>query len=138
VAGRLAGGKQHRDATGQHARDHDAEPGRNGRARAVSSDSYQRIWYAEVPSRNPNFTGRATELETLPANLIFRGRPVPPAQVISGMGGVGKTEIATEYIHRHPSVPLRPLVSRAAENDPKGRRYLLHMGGMQGPRPMLC
>ncbi len=72
-----------------------------GWARPVPSESYQRIWSAEVPSRNLNFTGRVTELETLRANLIFRGRPTPPAQVISGMGGVGKTEIATEYIHVH-------------------------------------
>lgn len=61
----------------------------------------QRIWSAEIPSRNPNFTGRMTELDTLRTNLTNDGRPHPPAQVISGMGGVGKTEIATEYIHRH-------------------------------------
>ena len=73
---------------------------RAGPGRATAG-SYQRIWSAEIPSRNPNFTGRVTELETLLANLTFRGRPIPPAQVISGMGGVGKTEIATEYIHRH-------------------------------------
>lgn len=76
-------------------------PGVAGRARSAPPDSYQRIWSAEVPSRNPNFTGRVMELETLRANLIFKGRPVPPAQVISGMGGIGKTEIATEYIHLH-------------------------------------
>jgi Tetratricopeptide repeat/NB-ARC domain len=72
-----------------------------GRARPAPAGTYQRIWSPEIPSRNPNFTGRMTELETLLANLAFRGRPIPPAQVISGMGGVGKTEIATEYIHRH-------------------------------------
>jgi hypothetical protein len=72
-----------------------------GRARSAQGGSYQRIWSAEIPSRNPNFTGRVTELETLLANLTFRGRPAPPAQVISGMGGIGKTEIAGEYIHRH-------------------------------------
>jgi hypothetical protein len=60
----------------------------------------QRIWSAEIPSRNPNFTGRLAELEALRANLTD-GRPHPPAQVISGMGGVGKTEIATEYIHQY-------------------------------------
>jgi len=59
----------------------------------------QRIWSAEIPSRNPDFTGRVAELEALRANLVNRTRPHPPAQVISGMGGVGKTEIATEYIH---------------------------------------
>ena len=59
----------------------------------------QPIWSAEIPSRNPNFTGRVAELAALRANLISRAPP--SAQVISGMGGVGKTEIATEYVHRH-------------------------------------
>jgi Tetratricopeptide repeat/NB-ARC domain len=71
------------------------------RARLVPAGSYQQIWSAEIPSRNLNFTGRLAELETLRANLIFRGRPSHPVQVISGMGGVGKTEIAAEYIHLH-------------------------------------
>jgi Tetratricopeptide repeat/NB-ARC domain len=72
-----------------------------GWARPAATSSYQRIWSGEIPSRNLNFTGRVAELETLRANLIFKGRPAPPAQVISGMGGIGKTEIATEYIHLH-------------------------------------
>jgi tetratricopeptide (TPR) repeat protein len=59
----------------------------------------QPIWSAEIPSRNPNFTGRVAALSTLRANLTDPAHP--QAQVISGMGGVGKTEIATEYIHRY-------------------------------------
>ena len=61
----------------------------------------QPIWSTEIPSRNLNFTGRVAELEALRTNLVLRDRAHPPAQVISGMGGIGKTEIATEYIHRH-------------------------------------
>jgi hypothetical protein len=60
---------------------------------------FQRIWSAEIPPRNPVFTGRAAELEALRANLILRRRPHPAAQIVSGIGGVGKTEIATEYVH---------------------------------------
>ena len=67
----------------------------------VAPGSSQRIWSDEIPQRNPNFTGRVAELESLRANLTQGGRPHPPAQLISGLGGVGKTEIATEYIHRH-------------------------------------
>ena len=78
-----------------------ANPAGARRPRHAPPGSYPEIWSAEVPARDLNFTGRVTELETLRANLIFRGRPVPPAQVISGMGGVGKTEIAAEYIHAH-------------------------------------
>ena len=59
----------------------------------------QRIWSSEIPSRNPNFTGRAAELDRLSANLF--SRQPPHVQVISGMGGIGKTELATEYIHRN-------------------------------------
>ena len=46
--------------------------------RPAVTGTYQRIWSTEIPSRNPNFTGRVTELETLLANLTFPGRPHPP------------------------------------------------------------
>ena len=61
----------------------------------------QRIWSAEIPAPNPLFTGREAELGALRANLLRRDRPNPAAQVVSGSGGVGKTEIAAEYLHRH-------------------------------------
>ncbi len=57
-----------------------------------------RIWSNEIPSPNPSFTGRAAELERLRDNLF--GRQSPHFQVISGMGGIGKTELATQYVHR--------------------------------------
>jgi hypothetical protein len=59
----------------------------------------QRIWSNEIPPRNLNFTGRVAELEMMRQNL--QSLQPPHAQVISGMGGIGKTEIATEYIHRN-------------------------------------
>jgi Tetratricopeptide repeat len=62
---------------------------------------HQRIWSAEIPAPNPLFTGREAELAALLANLIRRDQPHPPTQVIAGPGGVGKTEIAGEYLHRH-------------------------------------
>jgi len=66
-----------------------------------TSGTAQRIRSNEIPARNPNFTGRATELEALRANLKAPGVAGPPVQILSGMGGIGKTEIATEYIHRN-------------------------------------
>lgn len=68
-------------------------------AEAAAPGPSQRIWSNEIPQRNLHFTGRVAELEAIRANLIRGDRPHPPAQLISGMGGVGKTEIATEYIH---------------------------------------
>ncbi len=61
----------------------------------------KRIWSPEIPPRNPNFTGRAAELETLRTNLTDRRRPQAAAQVVSGVAGIGKTEIVTEYVHRY-------------------------------------
>ncbi len=60
-----------------------------------------RIWSNEIPQRNLHFTGRVAELEALRENLTRDDRAHPAAQLISGMGGVGKTELATEYIHLH-------------------------------------
>ena len=72
--------------------------GTQGWTEVVARPSH-RIWSNEIPSPKPNFTGRAAELERLRDNLF--SRQPPHAQVISGMGGIGKTELATQYIHRN-------------------------------------
>lgn len=47
--------------------------------------------------RNPLFTGRKTDLQWI-AKTLAGGRP---AALLHGMGGVGKTQTAAEYAHRH-------------------------------------
>ena len=59
------------------------------------------IW--NVPhQRNPNFTGRESLLESLQAALAS-GQPAAVTQAISGLGGVGKTQLALEYAYRYAS-----------------------------------
>ncbi|MEX5637785.1 FxSxx-COOH system tetratricopeptide repeat protein [Parafrankia sp. FMc2] len=64
------------------------------------------VW--NVPARNPFFTGREGFLATLEHRLRRaadeRGQSGPVAVVpMQGMGGVGKTQLAVEYAHRHTS-----------------------------------
>ena len=59
----------------------------------------QRIWSNEIPPRNLDFTGRDTELEAIYENLNTPQTPHP--QVIAGMGGIGKTELVTEFVRRN-------------------------------------
>ena len=59
----------------------------------------QRIWSNEIPPRNVYFTGRVSELDLMRDNLS--SQQVPHVQVVVGMGGIGKTELAAEYIHRN-------------------------------------
>ena len=75
-----------------------APPGIKDWAEAAPRQSH-RIWSNEIPRRNLDFTGRASELEMIRGNLNSQ-RP-PHVQVIVGMGGIGKTELVTEYIHRN-------------------------------------
>ena len=68
-----------------------------------------KLW--NVPERNPNFTGREELLkkitEKFKAQLKTNIETVEPSlqslviQALSGLGGVGKTQIALEYAHRH-------------------------------------
>jgi len=64
---------------------------------ATAPPQSQRIWSSEIPPRNFHFTGRASELELMRDS--FDSQQTPCVQVIVGMGGIGKTELATEYIH---------------------------------------
>jgi tetratricopeptide (TPR) repeat protein len=70
---------------------------------AVRSERKLAVWGREIPIRNRYFTGRERELAELHDRLTKESAAVigQPAQPIYGMGGVGKTEIAAEYAHKH-------------------------------------
>ena len=54
----------------------------------------------QVPSRNPYFCGRDSELEAITAHLKGTERGCAQS-AICGLGGVGKTSLAVEYLWRH-------------------------------------
>ncbi|MER6914693.1 FxSxx-COOH system tetratricopeptide repeat protein [Streptomyces sp. NPDC000594] len=59
------------------------------------------IWNA--PPRNPGFTGRSTALEQMRDRLgggMSVAAVLPQPQTLYGLGGVGKTQVAIEYVHR--------------------------------------
>lgn len=55
----------------------------------------------DIPIRNRNFTGRVELLDRLSSALEQDSTTsvLPPA--LNGMGGVGKTQLVNEYVHRH-------------------------------------
>lgn len=57
------------------------------------------VW-GNVPPRNPSFTGREDLLERLHERLS-RGTTAVLPEALHGMGGVGKSQIAIEYVYRH-------------------------------------
>ncbi|HEV2762188.1 MAG TPA: TIR domain-containing protein, partial [Pyrinomonadaceae bacterium] len=64
-------------------------------ARSRGRKEAPKPWNVPHP-RNPFFTGRAQILEDLRRTLAAEGKAA-----LSGMGGVGKTQSAAEYAHRH-------------------------------------
>ncbi|MBE1533025.1 FxSxx-COOH system tetratricopeptide repeat protein [Actinomadura algeriensis] len=79
------------------------------------------IW-GSVPMRNPHFTGRESTLDRLHRELSASTDGTFVLQALQGLGGIGKTQLATEYAHRFASdydvvwwVPAESdLVARAA------------------------
>jgi tetratricopeptide (TPR) repeat protein len=59
------------------------------------------VW--NTPTRNPSFTGRGQELDELHHRLSESGSAAVLPEALHGLGGVGKSQIAIEYIYRHAS-----------------------------------
>ena len=68
-----------------------------GKAQAPGLMS-SRVW-GNVPARNLGFVGREELLMAVRTGLLAGERSV--VQVLYGMGGVGKTQLAAEYAHRY-------------------------------------
>ncbi len=69
----------------------------------VSDMSARQLPLSNLPERNPFFTGRERVLTQLQKALADRGRVM-----LSGLGGVGKTQTALEYAHQSVLRKVRP------------------------------
>jgi tetratricopeptide (TPR) repeat protein len=69
---------------------------------AVVGGSVPAVW-GYVPQRNKNFTGRLILLDNLRASLTADTTTAVLPHTLHGLGGVGKTQLATEYTYRYQS-----------------------------------
>ncbi|NKY96117.1 FxSxx-COOH system tetratricopeptide repeat protein [Nocardiopsis alborubida] len=77
----------------------DQSSGRTSRS-STSGRPLNAVW-VQVPRRNSAFTGREELLSALRGQLLKGRRQVITA--LNGMSGVGKTELAKEYLYRYAS-----------------------------------
>ncbi|MCB0000794.1 MAG: hypothetical protein KDE56_33750, partial [Anaerolineales bacterium] len=54
-----------------------------------------------LPPKNPNFVGRIELLTAIHATFQQADASIAITQAIAGLGGVGKTQLALAYAHRH-------------------------------------
>ena len=59
-----------------------------------------RVRVRNLPPRNANFTGREELLDSL-HKALSAGKTTAVTQAIAGLGGIGKTQLATEYCNSH-------------------------------------
>ncbi len=91
--------------------------------------------FGNVPPRNPDFTGRTDFLRELERRLSHGTTEAALPEVLHGMGGVGKSQLATEYAYRHRSdfdviwwIPAERSVKIVASLVELGTRLGLNIG----------
>ncbi|GLY99914.1 FxSxx-COOH system tetratricopeptide repeat protein [Actinoplanes sp. NBRC 103695] len=67
---------------------------------AIGPPALPRVW-GNIPPRNPHFTGRQALLDDLAERLRKTDITAVLPQAIHGMGGVGKSQLAIEYVYRY-------------------------------------
>ena len=83
----------------------------------VSSVLPERVWMVSY-RRNPFFTGRDALLTRMHERFMQdRAAVLMQGQVIHGLGGVGKTQIAVEYAYRYQDMYRCVLWVSAASED---------------------
>jgi hypothetical protein len=88
------------------------------------------IW-GNLPPRNGDFTGRDELLESLDRRLRQQRVTAVLPQALHGMGGVGKSQIATEYAYRHRA-DYDVVWFVPAEQPTQILRALIELGGRLG------
>jgi tetratricopeptide (TPR) repeat protein/transcriptional regulator with XRE-family HTH domain len=76
---------------------------RNGflKATGLSEERWPADYWNVPYPRNPYFVGRETVLQSLRQTLVPGAKTTALTQIISGLGGIGKTQVAIEYAHRY-------------------------------------
>jgi tetratricopeptide (TPR) repeat protein len=76
-------------------------PNRRDSHPSSTHDERVPVVWGDIPPKNLLFTGRTEVLDQLSARLSDGGATVVLPAALHGMGGIGKTQIAVEYIYRH-------------------------------------
>ncbi|WP_406257788.1 FxSxx-COOH system tetratricopeptide repeat protein [Streptomyces nigra] len=71
----------------------------SGDSNAGGTGNTPRVW-GNIPPRNPNFTGREELLDQLHRRLLVDEATAVVPHAVHGMGGVGKSLLAVEYLYR--------------------------------------